>query len=84
MDLGHCIDELKCRRYSSMCHSEGKKPIHLDVAPFEDVMVWIDPISLDDDYVPLWRCHEAIIHHEVTLGSWDVVHMMMTSCLSEV
>jgi hypothetical protein len=47
-------------------------------------MVWIDPISLDDDYVPLWRCHEAIIHHEVTLGSWDVVHMMMTSCLSEV
>jgi hypothetical protein len=53
--------------------------MHLDIAPFEDVRVWIDPKALDDDDAPIGRGHGAIIHCDVTLGSSDIMKIMTMS-----
>jgi hypothetical protein len=44
---------------------EGRKPTHLDIAPFEDIRVWIDAIALDEDGIPLWRDDGALILHDI-------------------
>jgi hypothetical protein len=43
--LGRC-------RYSQMCHLEGRKPTTWTLHPSEDVRVWMDAITLDEDGIP--------------------------------
>jgi hypothetical protein len=50
---------------SLMCHLESREPPPWTLHPLEDVRVWFDDVSLDDDGTPLWRGHGALFIDDI-------------------